>query len=96
MHAQGVEFDVVSYLDNPLTRGVLEQLVNGLAKDPMSLLRTKDAKYKATGLDPEKTLTASQVVEVLVKHPEVMERPVAVKGKNVIIARPPEKILELL
>lgn len=62
----------------------------------MAFLRTKDQKYTAAGLDPEKKLDAAQVVETLLAHPEVMERPVVVCGERAVIARPAEKVLELL
>jgi arsenate reductase len=96
LRARGVEFDVVEYLTHPLDRKTLERLLTLLGGDPMVLLRTSDPVYAAAGLPADAKLDAKGVVDVLLAHPEVMQRPIVVRGERAVIARPAEKVLELL
>ncbi|MCW8130249.1 MAG: arsenate reductase (glutaredoxin) [Planctomycetota bacterium] len=91
-----VDLAVVKYLETPLDKATIQKLVKLVGGDPEQLLRKKDAKFAAAGLDPKKTYSAAEVVEVLAKHGEVMERPVIVCGTKAVIARPTEKALEVL
>ncbi|MBI3831035.1 MAG: arsenate reductase (glutaredoxin) [Planctomycetes bacterium] len=90
------DFEVLEYLDHPLAKPEIEKLVKLVGGDPEQLLRKKDAKFAAAGLDPNKTYSAAEVVAVLAKHGEVMERPVLVCGNKAVIARPTERVHELL
>ena len=62
---------------------------------PAELVR-KDKNFKALGLDENAYVTREAVVEVLLQHPELMQRPVIIKGQKAVIARPSQKVLELL
>ena len=55
-----------------------------------------DARFKELGLDPKALRLARGVVALLLEHPELMERPVVFVGDRAVIARPPEKVLDLL
>ena len=59
-------------------------------------MRTDDAKFKAAGLTKADVASRDQVIDVLVAHPEVMQRPVVFVGDRAVIARPSERVLELL
>src|SRR5690606_16674166 len=72
---RGVEVEIVEYLKTPPSRAELEAIVAGLDGDPQELVRTKDPKFKALGVDPADLTDAQAVVDLLVEHPEVMERP---------------------
>jgi arsenate reductase len=96
LRSRGVEFDVVEYLTQPPDRKTLERLLKLLGGDPMALLRIQDPKYAAAGLNADEKLDAAGVVEILLAHPEVMQRPIVVRGERAVIARPAEKVLELL
>lgn len=91
LRSRGVEFDVVEYLTHPPDRKTLERLVKLVGGDPMAILRTQDASLPANA-----KLDAKAVVDVLVAHPEFMQRPIVVCGERAVIARPSEKVLELL
>jgi len=69
---------------------VLELLPDG----PAALVR-KDKRFAALGLDAAAYVTRAQVVALLLEHPELMERPVVIRGDRAVIARPSEKVLEL-
>lgn len=91
-----VDLTVVKYFEAPLDKATIQKLVKMVGGNPEQLLRKKDAKFTAAGLDPKKTYSAAEVVEVLTKHGEVMERPVIVCGNKAVIARPTEKALDVL
>jgi len=92
----GVDADVVRYLDAPPDRATLERILDAIPDEPIALVRTGDDKFKAAGLTKADVQTRDQVIDVLLKHPEVMERPVVFVGGRAVIARPSEKVLDLL
>lgn len=93
LKGRGVEADIVLYLDSPPDRATLELIASQL-DDPARLVR-KDPHFKELGLDAADYTTVEAVVELLVEHPRLMERPVAIRGGRAILGRPPEAILEL-
>ncbi len=96
LQARGIDANVVRYLDTPPDRVTLERILDAIDDEPSALVRTDDAKFKAAGLTKSDVATRAQVVDVLSKHPEVMQRPVVFVGDRAVIARPSEKVLELL
>jgi arsenate reductase len=56
----------------------------------------KDKRFKELGLDAADYQTKAQVLDVIMRHPELMERPVVIRGGRAVIARPSEKVLEIL
>jgi leucyl/phenylalanyl-tRNA--protein transferase len=96
LEERGVDADVVRYLDTPPDRATLERILDAIDDEPVALVRTGDPKFKAAGLTKDDVATRAQVVDVLLKHPEVMERPVVFVGDRAVIARPSERVLELL
>ena len=95
LRERGVEFDVVEYLKTPPDRATLERILDHIPDPPADLVR-KDKRFKELGLDEAKYRTREQVADLLVEHPELMQRPVVFRGERAIIARPSEKVLELL
>jgi arsenate reductase (glutaredoxin) len=95
LRAQGVEFDIVEYLKTPLHRTTLERVVAMLETPPADLVR-KDRRFDELGLKAEDYATRDAVVALLLEHPELMQRPIVVKGGKAVIARPPERLLALL
>ncbi len=95
LRERGAEFDVVEYLKEPLDREALARIA-GLLPDPPEDLIRKDRNFEQLGLDPNGYKTLEAVVELLLEHPELMQRPIAIAGDRALICRPPEKVLELL
>jgi len=95
LHDRDVACDVVEYLKTPPDRATLARFLDLLAGPPADLVR-KDKRFKELGLDPKDYVTRDQVIAVLLKHPELMERPVVIHKGRAVIARPSEKVLELL
>ncbi|MGH7814851.1 MAG: ArsC/Spx/MgsR family protein [Candidatus Binataceae bacterium] len=88
-------FDVIEYLKQPPPRETLEGIIAMLG-DPVADLVRKDKHFKELNLDAADYTDAKSVVALLLKHPELMQRPIVIRGKRAIIARPPEKLDELL
>ena len=95
MQERGVEFDVIEYLKSPLGRADFERFLDLLPDEPAELVR-RDKKFKELGLNADDYVTRAAVVEVLLQHPELMQRPVIIRDQQAVIARPSEKVLELL
>jgi arsenate reductase len=95
LHARDVEFDIIEYLKKPPTRETLEKIIEML-DGPVADLVRKDKRFKELGLSPNDYVDKKAVVALLLKHPELMQRPIVVRGKRAIIARPPEKLAALL
>ncbi|MDA1075126.1 MAG: arsenate reductase [Proteobacteria bacterium] len=92
---RGVEFDAVLYLNTPPTRKDLQRMID-LIEDPPRALVRNDKNFKALGLNADDYTSVDAVVELLLEHPNLMQRPVAIKGNRAVIARPSAKIETLL
>jgi len=95
LHQRGIACDVVEYRDHPPDRSTLERILALLGGPPADLVR-KDKRFRELDLRAEDYVTRSQVVDLLLRHPELMERPVVIQGQRAVIARPSERVLELL
>jgi arsenate reductase len=95
LRERGAEFDVVEYLNEPLDRVTLARIAGLLPDSPEDLVR-KDRNFERLGLDPDGYKTLEAVTELLLEHPELMQRPIVVAGDRALICRPSEKVLELL
>jgi arsenate reductase len=93
---KGIDVEVVQYLKKPPSKAELQAIVAGLDGEPQELIRTKDPKFTALGLDPADYVTAEAVVDLLVEHPEVMERPILFVDGKAAIGRPIERFESLL
>jgi arsenate reductase len=63
---------------------------------PAADLVRKDKRFKELALNPDDYAQKKSVVTLLLEHPELMQRPVVIRGKRAVIARPPEKLAALL
>jgi arsenate reductase len=88
----GVETASRRYLVESPTREELEEVLRKLGtEDPLAITRTKEAAYQGLeGADRETLLDA------LAEHPELIERPIAIRGDRAVVCRPPQRLLELL
>lgn len=90
-----VEFDIIEYLKNPPTRAELEKILAMLDGPPADLVR-KDKRFTELGLNAAEYTEPKKIVALLLEHPELMQRPIVIRGQRAIIARPPEKLTPLL
>jgi arsenate reductase len=92
---QGVEPEVVEYLNDPPDEATLGRLLDMLGIEPADLLRKKEPIYKELGLE-KKLGDRAAVIRAMVEHPVLIERPIVVKGKKARLGRPPERVLDIL
>ena len=92
---RGVDAEVVEYLKTPPSRGDLERILDAIPDPPAALVR-HDARFDELGLRAADYETRDAVIALLLEHPELMERPVVFVGDRAVIARPSERVLELL
>ena len=92
----GVDHEVVLYIKTPPDRKALEKIIAGL-EDPVEDLVRKDSMFKKKALNPDDYVDNPEaVIEILLKHKQLLQRPVLVKGKKAIIGRPKARIVEFL
>ncbi len=95
LRARDVEFDIIEYLKDRPTRETLEKIIDMLDSPVADLVR-KDKRFKELGLNADDYVQKKAVVALLLEHPELMQRPIVIRGKRAVIARPPEKLAALL
>lgn len=95
LRERGIEPRVVAYLETPPSAGELRELLHMLQVPARSLLRTGESEYDALALG-NPALSDDQLIEAMVTHPRLIERPIFVHGRRAVIGRPPERVLELL
>jgi arsenate reductase len=91
---RGVQADTILYLDEPPTVADLRVLMQLLAiDDPRLMMRTAEPVYAELALDD---VVGDALLESITRHPILLERPIFVVGDRAVVARPPERLLELL
>jgi arsenate reductase len=91
---RGIDAHVVSYLDQPPTVDQLRELLGQLAlTDPRQMMRTGEDIYEELGLADQE---GDALLDAIAAHPILLERPIVVYQGRAVIARPPERLLELL
>ncbi|GHE81654.1 arsenate reductase [Camelimonas fluminis] len=91
----GIEPHVIEYLKTPPSREMLVQLIGRMGISARALLREKDTPYADLGLgDPD--LTDDQLLDAMLAHPVLINRPIVVSPKGVRLCRPSEAVLDLL
>lgn len=93
LEAAGAEFQVRRYLDEPLNGEELRALASRLEGDISQLVRSNETEWKALGADSH---NVDQVIDAIVAHPRILQRPIADDGQRAVIGRPPENIQSLL
>jgi len=91
----GVHADVVLYLKTPPDAATLRSIIAKL-EDPVTDLVRRDSLWQKLGLTDDDAATVDQVVDLLVRHKQLLQRPVVVTATKAIIGRPKERVRELL
>ena len=95
LRERGIEPEIVLYLERPPSPAELRELLGLLQLQPRALLRTGEPEYDALGL-ADASLSDERLIEAMVAHTRLIERPIFVHGARAVIGRPPERVLELL
>lgn len=94
LEEEGRPYTIKKYLDEPLTKKELTDILQKLNIKPIELVRKNEAVWKENYKD--KNLTDSEIIEILTANPKLIERPIVVNGDNAVVARPSEKIRTIL
>lgn len=95
LRERGIEPSVIDYLKNPPDAAGLARLLHLLGLAPRALMRSNEPDYRALGLDAA-GLGDAALIAAMVAHPILIQRPIVVAGARAVVARPPEKVLEIL
>ena len=91
----GVEPEVILYLQTPPTAQQLSAILGKLNKKPRELIRKGQSEYKDQGLDNAQ-LSDKELIDAMVKTPILIERPIVLANDKAAIGRPPESVLDIL
>tara|TARA_A100001011_G_scaffold52519_1_gene50767 strand:+ start:2169 stop:2513 length:345 start_codon:yes stop_codon:yes gene_type:complete len=91
---KGYDFEVRDYIKNLLSLEEIVKLIESLNIKPLKLVRKNEAIWKENFKN--KDLDDNQIIKALSKYPKLIERPIVTKGKNSIVARPIDKLLNIL
>lgn len=88
---RGIDFDRVNYIVQPLSTAEIRELLRKAGLRPRDVVRMKEAGADQLPLEDDEA-----VLEALEAHPHLLQRPIVVRGDRAVLARPPERVLELL
>ncbi len=91
---KGIKPEIIKYLDTPHNEDEMRELLNMLGMNARELMRTKEDIYKELGLkdiDDEEKL-----IKAMIENPKLIERPIVIKNNKAVVARPLEKVLEII
>ena len=91
----GVDFDAIDYYTDPIPKSKIKNLLSKMNITAAEILRTKEPIYKELKL-AQKKYSDDELIDLMEKHPELIERPIVERGSKAILARPAERILEIL
>lgn len=89
-----IDFEVVKYLSEPLSFDELKEIITQLEISPIALVRKNEAIWKSDFKGKE--LSDTQIIQAMIENPKLIERPIVVKEGKAVVARPTEKIDEIL
>lgn len=87
-------FEIVEYLKNPVTKDEMNDILEKLNIKPLDLVRKNEAIWKEEYKG--KNMNNEQIIEAMLEHPKLIERPILINGNKAVIGRPPEKIVSII
>jgi len=91
----GAETTVIEYLKTPPARAELERMIRAIGKGVRGVLRKRGTPYEELDLDNPKW-TDAQLIDFMLQHPILIERPIVMTAKGVRLGRPPESVRAIL
>jgi arsenate reductase len=95
LRESGVSFEKVNYYIEPLTKKKLVELLGKMKLKPRDILRTSEPIYRELGLGKGE-FTDDEILSLMVKHPDLIQRPIVERGKRAVLGRPTENVKALL
>jgi arsenate reductase (glutaredoxin) len=92
---RGVDFERVNYHVDPLPEAKIRELVAKTGLSPREVLRTKEPVYKELDLG-NREVSDDELFKLMAEHPPLLQRPIVERGERAVLARPVERVLELL
>src|SRR4051812_25300469 len=92
---RGVEFDAINYYESPISEKDLRGLLKKLGLSAGDILRKDEPMAKKLGIG-KKGFSEDELIALMVKHPDLIQRPIVVRGDEAVLCRPPEKVEKLL
>lgn len=92
---RGADFESINYYENPLSIEELRRLITKLRITPRDLLRKGEQVYRDLGL-AKGELSNDELIRLMVENPDLIQRPIVVRGNRAVLGRPPENVEELL
>ena len=89
-----INFTIIEYLKEPISHNELHNICQILAITPIDLVRTNDKYFKTLNVNIS-SMNSDEILELLVNHPKILERPIIVKNNDAVIGRPPENVEKL-
>tara|TARA_B100001167_G_C16765125_1_gene303698 strand:+ start:783 stop:1124 length:342 start_codon:yes stop_codon:yes gene_type:complete len=89
-----IEFEIIEYIKDNLTKSQLQDLINKLGINPIGLVRKNEQIWKENFKNKE--LTSDEIIQILSDNPKLIERPIVELNDKAIIGRPPENVINLL
>src|SRR5437588_3358610 len=90
-----IDFTQINYYLEPLSEQKLRDLIEKMGIKPRELLRTGESIYRELGLG-RKELSDDEMISLMVKHPDLMQRPIVERGDHAVLGRPTENVKKLL
>ena len=92
---RGVEFEPINYFETPLTEADLRMLLKKLGLTARDILRKDEPVAKQLGIGRQ-DFSDEELIALMVKHPDLIQRPIVVRGDKAVLGRPPENVEKLL
>ncbi|MCH7525583.1 MAG: arsenate reductase (glutaredoxin), partial [Bacteroidetes bacterium] len=94
LEQSGKPFEIVKYLEDTSSASELKEIIDLLGISPIQLVRKNETIWKENFKD--KTLSDKEIIDAMVKHPKLIERPIVINGNKAVIGRPSELILKII
>lgn len=92
---RGVNFEAINYYETPLDAEQLRELIEQMGIAPRDLLRKSEQVYRDLNLG-KREVSDDELIRLMVEHPDLIQRPIVVRGNKAVLARPPQNLEELL
>ena len=89
------DIEIINYLETDLDVSLIKDILKKLSLKPRDILRTSEQDYKDNNLK-EDDFSDDDLIDYMIKHTKLIERPIVIKGHRAVLGRPPENVLELI
>jgi arsenate reductase len=95
LEERGIDFERVNYHIDPLPEEKIRDLLRKAGVGPQEVLRKKEPIYKELGLG-SRDVGDDELIALMAEHPQLLQRPIVERGDRAVLARPPERVAEIL